>query len=279
MDNLSKFQKFLIWILSIFFIVSLFLAAFKQDLFMNISDGVFNVVTSIRYTLVEGPVHNANNKLKDVLSLQSVTEENRLLRENVNSIARNQQYIEELENQNSVLEEMLQFKTANAGLDLLSSKVVFRDPESWNNTIKIDVGSAEGVSINDAVILAQGLIGRIESVEENSSIVRLLISEDLSSKVAVKIKLEDGSSVEAIIDNYNANEQAFNLTLLETNDNIQLGDQVVTSGAGGLIPGGISVGEISYEEDSVNQLGSKIFVKSYANFISFDSVFVVKGDK
>lgn len=277
MNKLNKTQKVLIWILTGFFIMTIFLASFKRDVFNNINDGVFNVVTSLRYTLFQAPINSANDKLKEVLDLQTITDENKLLRENVKALAANQAYIDSLEKENQALKELMKFKDTNEGLNFIAATVTFRNPESWSNTVKLDVGTNDGVKLNDAVILAEGLIGRIESVEEESSVVRLLISPEMASKVAVKINLEDDSSVEAIIDNYDDNSGAFNLSLLEANEDIQLGDQVVTTGSGGLIPAGIIVGEISFVEQSINQLGSKIHVKPYANFTSFEYVYVVSG--
>lgn len=277
MNKLNKTQKVLIWILTGFFIMTIFLASFKRDVFNNINDGVFNVVTSLRYTLFQAPINSANDKLKEVLDLQTITDENKLLRENVKALAANQSYIDSLEKENQALKELMKFKDTNEGLNFIAATVTFRNPESWSNTVKLDVGTNDGVKLNDAVILAEGLIGRIESVEDESSVVRLLISPEMASKVAVKINLEDDSSVEAIIDNYDDNSGAFNLSLLEANEDIQLGDQVVTTGSGGLIPAGIIVGEISFVEQSINQLGSKIHVKPYANFTSFEYVYVVSG--
>lgn len=277
MRKFSSFQKILIWVLAGVFAITIGLTIIKPNFIKNVSDGVFNVVTAIRYTLIEGPINSSNQQFKEIVNLQNVTDENKLLRENVLSMGRDQAYITELEKKNEELTKMLEFKDNNSVLNLVTSRVIFRDFERWNNTVKIDVGSSDGVKVNDAVILPEGLIGRIEQVDDSSSTVRLLISPDKVSKVAVKIELEDKKYVDAIIDSYNADENAFELSLLETSDLIEVGNRVVTSGSGGLIPSGILVGEIVSEEASVNQLGSRILVKSSADFTSFENVFVVVG--
>lgn len=277
MRKISKFQKVLIWVLVIIFSVTIGLSILKPNFVNNVSDGVFNVVTAIRYTLFEKPINQANANYNDIMNLQDITKENEELRQNVYSIGRNQAYIKELEKKNEELTKMLEFKENNSVLNLVTSTVIFRDFNRWNNTIKINVGSNDNVKENDAVILPEGLIGRVESVDDNTSIVRLLISSDKTSKVAVKIDLGDGAYVEAIIDEYDTNEKAFVLSLLDTSDLIEVGNSVVTSGAGGLIPAGIKIGDISSLEDSVNQLGNHILVKSSANFSSFENVFVVVG--
>lgn len=277
MRKFSSLQKILIWILAGIFTITVGLTIVKPNFVKNVSDGVFNVVTAIRYSLFEGPINATNQQFKEIVNLQNVTDENKLLKENVLSIARDQAYITELERKNEELTKMLEFKDNNSKLNLVTSRVIFRDFERWNNTVKIDVGQDDGVKVNDAVILPEGLIGRVEQVDKTSSVIRLLISPDKVSKVAVKIELGDNKYVDAIIDSYNASENAFELSLLETSDLIEVGNRVVTSGSGGLIPSGILVGDIVSEEASVNQLGSRILVKSNADFTSFENVFVVVG--
>lgn len=277
MRKFSTIQKILIWVLAGIFTITIGLTIIKPNFVKNVSDGVFNVVTAVRYSLFEGPINASNKQFKEIINLQKVTEENQKLHENVLSMARDQAYITELERKNVELTTMLEFKDNNSTLNLITSRVIFRDFERWNNTVKIDVGSNDGVSINDAVILPAGLIGRVEEVTASSSVVRLLISPDKVSKVAVKIEVGENKYVDAIIDSYNADENAFELSLLETSDLINVGDRVVTSGSGGLIPSGILVGDIKSQEASVNQLGDRILVKSYANFSSFENVFVAIG--
>ena len=277
MRKFSSLQKILIWILAGIFTITVGLTIIKPNFVKNVSDGIFNVVTAIRYSLFEGPINATNQQFKEIVNLQNVTDENKLLKENVLSIARDQAYITELERKNEELTKMLEFKDNNSKLNLATSRVIFRDFERWNNTVKIDVGQDDGVKVNDAVILPEGLIGRVEQVDKTSSVIRLLISPDKVSKVAVKIELGDNKYVDAIIDSYNADENAFELSLLETSDLIEVGNRVVTSGSGGLIPSGILVGDIVSEEASVNQLGSRILVKSNADFTSFENVFVVVG--
>ncbi len=273
MNKLSSFQKILIWILSALFTLTLILVAIKGNLVDDINKGVFNVVTAVRYTVFDRPIYYVKENFSEILNLHNVSDENKLLRENVDSIARDQAYINELETKNAELSKMLEYKQDN-NLELISSKVIFRDHERWNSTIKINKGSNDNVRVNDAVLVSKGLIGAVESVEADSSIVRLLISPERANKVAVKINVEDNSYVEAIIEGYDSDKGAFLLSLLETSDEIEIGNAVVTSGSGGLIPGGILVGDILSVEYSINQLGSEILVKSEVDYASIENVFV-----
>lgn len=277
MKKFNLFQKILIVIMSIVFVVTIVLGIFKASLLGSINTDIFNMVTVVRYTFFESPVKSTDRWIENTLTLDEVRNENDRLKENTGSIGRYQTEINELKAKNKDLQAMLEFKDKHADLNLKTAKVTFRDFERWNNTIKIDVGSLDDVSVNDAVVLAEGLIGRVESVEKNSSIVRLLISNDKVSKVAIKIQLSKEEFVEGIIDAYDSNLNKFTLSLLETSDKIEKDQIVSTSGSGGTIPSGILVGHISSVEPSPSQLGETILVTPSAGFDSFENVFVVRG--
>lgn len=277
MKKFSLFQKILIGIMSVIFVLTIIFGIFKASVVGKINTDVFNMVTAVRYTFFESPLKTTSNWIENTVSLDNVRKENDKLKENIGSIGRYQAEINELKDKNKDLQSMLDFQDENDNLDLKPAKVIFRDFERWNNVIKINVGSQDDIEINDAVVLPQGLIGRIESVEKNSSTVRLLVSNDKVSKVAIKIKISDDESIEGIIDAYDSNVNKFMLSLLETSDFIEKDQAVVTSGTGGTIPSGLLVGYISLVEASASQLGETILVTPSANFKSFEKVFVVRG--
>lgn len=73
----------------------------------------------------------------------------------------------------------------------------------------IDVGSADGVGLNYAVITPKGLVSKVTKVNEHTSTVKLITAEDGLNKVSVKIEIDEGKTVDAILVRYDSNEQAF----------------------------------------------------------------------
>lgn len=279
MKKFNIFQKVLISIMTIVFILTVVFGIFKASVLDNVNKEVFNMVTAVRYTFFEAPIQASKNWVSSSLSLSEVRKENDLLKENAASIGRYQAEINELLDKNKKLEEMIDFKNNNSDLILKPARVIFRDFERWNNIIKIDVGANDGIKVNNAVVLADGLVGRVEEVMANTSMVRLIVSNEKVSKVAIKIKLEDDKYVEGIIDYYDSNLNKFQLSLLDTSDAIKEDQVVTTSGSGGTIPSGILLGYIDTVEPSVSQLGAKILVRPSASFESFESVYVVSGSQ
>ncbi len=278
MNKFNLFQKILIGLMSVIFALTVVLSIFKASLIESVNTDVFNMVTAVRYTFFESPIKASSNFISNTLTLEQVRQENDRLKENIASSGRYQAEIRELNKQNNDLLAMLDFANNNANLNLKAATVTFRDFERWNNVIKINVGSDDLIEVNDAVVLAEGLIGRVETVEKTSSTVRLLVSNDKVSKVAIKIQVSEDEWVEGIIDSYDSNLNKFRLSLLETSLIIKKDQPITTSGSGGTIPSGLLVGYISSVEPSVSELAETILVSPSARFDSFEKVFVVRSD-
>ncbi|MBS0273901.1 MAG: rod shape-determining protein MreC [Proteobacteria bacterium] len=120
-------------------------------------------------------------------------------------------------------------------LNARTARVIGRASHPFLDTMIIDAGKAQGVKPGEAVVDARGMIGRIFLSGERTSWVLLL--SDLNSRIPVTIQ---PGNIQAIM----AGDNTPNPTLdtLATTAPLKAGDQVVTSGDGGLIPPGLPVG-------------------------------------
>lgn len=118
-------------------------------------------------------------------------------------------------------------------LDIIVSRVKYRDVYEYSNTLTIFRGSKNNVNIGDAVLTNNGLVGVISKTYDYYSVVSLITNK--KSNISVKIndavgvlKLENGKLVVTSINNYK---------------NISIGDEIYTSGLGNL-PDNIYVGKV-----------------------------------
>ena len=63
--------------------------------------------------------------------------------------------------------------------------MIARSPTVWQSAVTIDVGSGDGVHVDDPVISGDGLVGRVASVEGGSAQVMLIT--DHASAVSAKV--------------------------------------------------------------------------------------------
>jgi rod shape-determining protein MreC len=104
----------------------------------------------------------------------------------------------------------------------------------------LDAGRANAVKPGQAVIDARGMIGRIYLAGNHTSWVILLT--DLNSRVPVTI--EPGHAAALLAGD---NQKAPMLETLAQGAQIKPGDQVVSSGDGGILPPGLPIGTVIAE--------------------------------
>ena len=157
------------------------------------------------------------------------------------------------------------------GYKIVPARVIARGSSaSFSQTITIDAGSSDGISVNQTVISQNGLIGVVKVVTPNSAII-LLIS-DPSFKVGVRIARSQ--SIGVLLGQGNSQYQ---LELLDPIGTIENGDVLVTNGSQGNRPfvPGVPVGQVTSVDQKNSSLTQTANVKSYANLNDLGVVSVI----
>lgn len=120
--------------------------------------------------------------------------------------------------------------------------VIGRANRPFLETLILDAGAAAQVKPGEAVLDASGMIGRIYLAGARTSWVILLT--DLNSHVPVSIITGNakGASIQAMMSGDNSAMPT--LDSLPQTTNLHNGDQVISSGDGGLLPPGLPVGTV-----------------------------------
>lgn len=150
--------------------------------------------------------------------------------------------------------------------------VVTRDPANWWRTIEIDLGSRDGMTANLPVLTTDGLVGRISAVGYTRSEV-ILVGDP---KCKVSALVEDPAHDTGILSASGPLDSSLaDLTYLSGTAALKSGQQVVTSGVGGVFPKGIPVGQIVDSRQVDFGLYTEARVKLSANLGSLDDVLVL----
>ncbi len=172
---------------------------------------------------------------------------------------------------------------ARAPWKLKPARVIARDPSNWWRTVFIDAGSKDGVRVDMPVITPDGLAGRVAMVGDTRSQVVLLGDQNCRAAARVSETAENG-----IIMPYAADPAIVTLTYLSRGSPVKTGqaivtsglelkpgNQVLTSGLGGVFPGGIRIGEIVDVRSASFGLYQEARVKLAVNLNALDQVWVV----
>src|SRR5262249_5786992 len=122
------------------------------------------------------------------------------------------------------------------------ANVVLRDPENWWRTVQIDLGSRDGIRTNLPVLTSDGLlVGRVDAVGFTRSQVVLLGDRNCKAAALVQNESRDAGVI-GTSDPFD--NSLVTLSFLSKNANLKSGQWVVTSGLGGIFPGGIPIGTV-----------------------------------
>jgi rod shape-determining protein MreC len=180
--------------------------------------------------------------------------------------------LKEIEAENVRLRSLLQFRDANPSFTYKGGQVVGRivanEPTSIVKSILIDIGSSNGIEPGMPVVTERGLVGRVTDVYRNAA--RVLLITDSSSNVNTMLQ---NTRLRGIL-----RGRAGQLPIMDylpQDQQILVGEIVVTSGEGGSFPVGIPVGQVVEVEQNDVEMFQRAAVRTTVDFDTLETVLVV----
>ncbi len=169
--------------------------------------------------------------------LRGVRQENRDLKYEIESLRLKQVRLSEDAEQARRLQALLGFKEQFISKTLAAQVIGFSGSE-LSRAVYIDKGSSDGVGRDMAVITADGVVGKVLRVYNSTSLV-LLINDQTSGVGAVLAK----SRLQGILRGTPAGEVVLEKIL--SDEQVEPGDQVLTSGGDEIFPKGLPAGTVT----------------------------------
>lgn len=176
-----------------------------------------------------------------IASYGNLATENEELKEQIAEL--NQQMVdyEKLKDENEQLKAIAGIKEMYPDYEILPAQVVSRDASDRASSFIIDRGELHGVSLNDPVITANGLVGIVTQVGPISSRVKTILSPEIDVS-AFDIKT---AQLGIVSGEYNAAQAGIaKMEILAENTDMTVGSMIVTAGASGLYPKGLPIGTV-----------------------------------
>jgi rod shape-determining protein MreC len=175
----------------------------------------------------------------------------------------------------SALNELTSGGIVPDGTEPVTARVVGRSPTVWYSTVTIDKGSSSGVRIDDPVVAAQGLAGKVTQTTPNTAQVTLITDAD--SAVTARVTPEGATGV---VEPNVGNPNDLQLDYLERGTQIAEGQMVVTAGfstgdLGSIFPPGIPIGEITQASVEERQAYQRVHLNPFADLRDMDFVKVL----
>ena len=187
---------------------------------------------------------------------------------------------EELSRKNAITNEVKELKSvldlAGAGrYKIVPARIIaVGSAASFSRTIQLDVGSADGIKKDMSIIAGGGLVARILSVSQSTSIA--LLMDDETFKVGVRL---ESSGTSGVVSGTGGSD--LELILLDSTSDLRVGQRVVARGSTNSQPflPGVPVGVITQVNQIAGALTKSAVVKPFVdlNRISVVAVIVSKS--
>lgn len=217
---------------------------------------------------VGAPLGSATETASDALSdltaneatLSALREQNRELRE---LLSNTEEYRQEAER----LQALLDMKQVS-GVTGPVAHIIGRSANAWDQSITIDLGSADGVESGMTIMGATGVIGQVSHTNDHSSTVRLLTDPNSGAAVMIQSSRANGivrGSISGL------------LYLEDLGEDVipAVGDVIVTSGLGGSYERGLIVGAVVNVNKTANNSTGSVVVSPNDSASLLEEVIVV----
>ncbi len=197
------------------------------------------VVPNFSWAMV--PVTKAASMIDNFQSYARLYEQNQQLRDELQQMKAWKEAALQLEQKNARLLDLNQVRL-DPMLTHVTGVVLADSGSPFRQSVLLNVGARDGIRDGWATMDGIGLVGRISGVGERTA--RVILLTDSNSRVPVVVQ---ATGQKAILSGDNTTQPP--LDFMEQPDQVQPGDQVVTSGDGEVFPAGLLVGTVALGAD------------------------------
>lgn len=265
--------KHMLLILSITCVVGIF-----ASLIFSIQGGPLKTIAGYIFIPMQQGMNNAGewifDKANDFRTLSDVLEENKELKAQIGELqklltdSKLDQY--ELDN----LRELLALDEKYPTYEKVAASVIAKNSGNWFSTFTINRGTADGIQPGMNVLAGSGLVGIVIDVGPNYAKVRSII-DDSTNVSAMIASTGDNFNVSGNLKSMNES-MVIDFSGLKDEDNqVKVGDPVVTSYVSDQYQQGILIGYISSIEMNSNNLTKTGTITPVVDFEHLEDVLVI----
>lgn len=208
----------------------------------TVVEQIVGTITAPVQSLTSGLSGSITGFLDQFLRASEISQENEQLREENRKLIEQMVDYENYKHENESLKEQLGIQEENPQWETMTASVIGRDPSDQFYSFTIDKGTLDGVSYQDPVITADGLVGIVSEVGPVFAKVTTIL--DVRLNVACQdVSTQDVATISGDIEM--AQQGKCKMSLIPRESGIAKGDIVQTAGTSGLYPQGIVVGRVS----------------------------------
>jgi rod shape-determining protein MreC len=258
-------------IIAIAFLVVSFFIFTNTPLFLkgySVAKSGFGEISGPLLRIIGKPAEFVRYLFNNYIGLIRTNRENADLHNKLDKLQLENQKIHELEQENKRLKTILNLMEQHPKT-MIAARVVGEDVKNWFKCIILDKGKSSGIMIKMPVVTSRGLVGQV--VETDRWVTKVMVINDTNSSVDVYV---DGRNTRGILEG--TGQTLLRLKYIRKNDELEIGDKLITSGKDGIYPKGLSIGIVTTVNRNKPGIFADIEVMPFNNFNRLEEVLVLK---
>lgn len=224
-------------------------------------------VVSPVQNLITLTLDSANDVVDHYLLVAEVSEENEKLKQEIGKLIRQNNELREELRQKARLGDLMEYQEERQ-LKSVVATVIGRDATQWARVVFINKGTQDGIKENLAVVTNRGVVGHVIQAGLNTSKVMLIV--DGRSSVDTLFSYDRISGIVV-----GTGMEFCEMKYVPITAEVNVGDQIVSSGLGGVYPKGLVVGTVISITKATQGLFQEITIAPSADFGRLEEVLVL----
>lgn len=266
-------KRLIVLLVSIIVLVALIGFSLRERSKLSWPEQFLKDTAGLVQSLVSKPAHLVAGFFENLQDLQNTYEENKELKSRLEKLVSLEAQVHELEKDNNELRDILGEEETLRDFEPLQATVIGRNPDRWHEMIIINKGKTNGIKKNMAVVTAHGLIGKVKTVNQFSSTVQLLSAMDPKNRISAIVQGE--TDVFGLVEGYDKEKKALLIKAIPSGVEIKKGQNVITSGLGGVFPKGLQIGKVIDVKPDEYGLNQTALVDPGADFYDLENIIVI----
>jgi len=211
-------------------------------------------------------IGNIRDTWSRYFALQNTSRDNEQLRRENNTLKLQVNQLQSKAAEADRLAALLNFRQAQRNVPMLAARVIGTSADTSSQTIYLDRGERDGIRRNMGVITPDGVVGKVIESYRDTSQVQVLT--DKGSGVGAMLS---DSRIQSPVGG--TGEPLLAMKYIPTDDTVNVGEQVVTSGMDRIFPRDLPVGTVT--EVKTGRPFQHVSVRPAANLQRLEEVIVL----
>ena len=239
----------------------------KQEKGTRFLDSIVGVILSPFQSFFTQTIQSVSDGINHYFFLVDVARENDQLKLEVQRLISEKNKLNERLTSKDRLSKLMVYED-NWEEKAVVASVIGRDATQWSKVVVINKGTQDGIRSHLAVVTDSGVIGQVIHAGLNTSKVLLIVD----GRSAVDALFQE-SRISGVV--VGAGENVCELKFVPNTADVKVGDQVLSSGLGGIFPKGLIIGRVSQVSRKKQGLFQDITLVPSADLSRLEEVLVL----